>query len=533
MRNPSPVEPDVETLIIGTGFAGLGMAIRMQAEGFSDFILIEKEPEVGGTWFVNTYPGCACDVQSHMYSFSFEPNPDWSREFATQPEILRYLRHCADKHELRPKIRFNTQAIGASYDETLCLWRVELARTEDVDRYLSLRGLKPGDTPPKDDPERPKTRIVTARVVVSAMGGLSTPAYPALEGLERFKGKTFHSQRWDHDYDLSGKRVAVIGTGASAIQFMPAIRPKVARVDLYQRSAPWIMPKPDRVITKAERWLHRALPATRVARRAALYVALESRALAFVVNPRFMRFGELPARLYLRSQVKDPALRKKITPDYAMGCKRVLLSNDWYHAVQQPNVDVVTDGIREVREHSIVDAQGREREVDAIIFGTGFRIADLIPRGVIQGRGGKDVVDGFRYGPEAYKGTTIAGCPNLFLLIGPNTGLGHNSIIYMIESQVQYVLGALKAMREKRLVELEVRKNVQTTFNDELQARSHGTIWEEGGCTSYYLDPVTGRNIAVWPDFTFKFRHLTRRFDLENYHGRAKANLPLAAATVP
>ncbi|MFT3923761.1 MAG: NAD(P)/FAD-dependent oxidoreductase [Myxococcales bacterium] len=533
MRTPSPAEPDVETLIIGTGFAGLGMAIRLQSEGFSDFVLIEKEPEIGGTWFVNTYPGCACDVQSHMYSFSFEPNPNWSREFASQPEILAYLKRCTEKYGLRPKIRFSTQAVGASYDEALCLWRVELARTEDVDRYLAQRGLKPGDTPPRDDPERPKTRVITARVVISAMGGLSTPAYPALEGLERFKGKTFHSQRWDHGYDLTGKRVAVIGTGASAIQFVPAIQPKAGRIDVYQRSAPWIMPKPDRAISKAERWLHRKLPATRLARRAALYAALESRAVAFVVDPRLMRFGEIPARIFRRLQVKDPALMRKVTPDYEMGCKRVLLSNDWYPALQKPNVDLITSGIREVREHSIVDAEGNEREVDAIIYGTGFRIADLIPRGVIVGRGGRDVVDGFRYGPEAYKGSSIAGCPNLFLLIGPNTGLGHNSIVYMIESQVQYVLGALKAMREGGLAELEVRHSVQTQFNDELQARSHGTIWEEGGCSSYYLDPQSGRNIAVWPDFTFKFRWLTRRFDLENYQGRAKANLPLAVAAVP
>lgn len=529
--------PDHEVLIIGTGFAGLGMAIQLKKAGFDSFTLLEKERDVGGTWLVNNYPGCACDVQSHMYSFSFEPNPDWSREFATQPEILAYLRRCADKYALRPRVQFNTQAISASYDEEACVWHVRIADAEQVGAFMAARDIKPGDALPVSDAAFPATRVVTARVVVSGMGGLSTPAYPNLKGLKSFQGKTFHSQRWDHDYDLQGKRVAVIGTGASAIQFVPEIQAKVGRLDLYQRTPPWIFPKPDRQITAKERWWFRNVPVTRLARRLKLYTLLESRAIAFVVNPKLTKQAEKFALSYLRRRISDPVLREKVTPKYAMGCKRVLMSKNWYPAISQPNVDVITTGIREVRESSVVDQDGVEREVDAIIFGTGFRISELVPRGVIQGRNGVDLIDSWTHGPEAYKGTTVAGFPNMFLLVGPNTGLGHNSIVYMIEAQVSYVMDALKHMRDKGLREIEVRRVAQDKFNEELQKKSKATVWETGGCSSYYLHPETGKNIAVWPDFTFRFRWATRRFDVANYHlskhgykARNKAAKPLADA---
>jgi cyclohexanone monooxygenase len=509
--------PDVDVLIIGTGFAGLGLAIQLQKSGFHDFLLVEKEPDIGGTWLVNQYPGCACDVQSHMYSFSFEPNPDWTREFASQPEILAYLKRCTDKHQLRPRIRFETQAVGAHYDEAEHLWRVKLANARAVDAQLAQHGLKPGEHLPAQFTMQLDTQQLTARIVVSAMGGLSTPAYPELPGLARFRGEVFHSQRWRHDLDLSGKRVAVVGTGASAIQFVPELQRKVAQLDLYQRTAAWVLPKPDRKIGELERGVLRSVPGARLLRRLALYTQLESRALAFVHRPELLAVAERFARLYVRSQVKDRALRKKLTPSYALGCKRVLMSNDWFRAVTQPNVDVITSGIRELTEHGVIDAEGRERPADAIVFGTGFRINDLVPRGLIHGRRGRDLVDTWQHGPEAYKGTTIAGFPNLFILVGPNTGLGHNSIIYMIESQIRYVLGALTQMRAERLVELEVEHEAQQRFNQDLQRRSEGTVFTSGGCASYYLDPNSGRNIAVWPDFTFMFRLATRRFDAGNY----------------
>jgi cation diffusion facilitator CzcD-associated flavoprotein CzcO len=517
--------PDYQVLILGTGFAGIGTAIQLQKAGFTDFALIEKEADVGGTWFVNTYPGCACDVQSHMYSFSFEPNPDWSREFSPQPEILAYLRRCADKYQVRPRVQFETQAVGATYDERNSLWRVKLADARAVERYLQLRGLKPGDPLPENDPEQPAHRWLTARVVVSGMGGLSTPSYPTLPGLDGFRGKTFHSQRWDHDYELSGKRVAVIGTGASAIQFVPEIQPRLAKLDLYQRTPPWILPKPDRAISKPERWSYRNLPGLRLARRAALYAMLESRAIAFAIDPRLFKLAEPLARLYLKQQVPDKALRKKLLPSYSMGCKRVLMSNDWYKTLTRPNVEVIDSGIREVRAHSVVDKQGVERPVDAIIFGTGFRVHDVIPRGIIRGRGARDLVDTWPQGPEAYKGTTAAGFPNLFFLLGPNTGLGHNSVVFMIEAQIHYIVQALSHMRAHDLAEIEVKREAQAEFNASLVERSKGTVWTEGGCSSYYLHPVSGKNVAVWPDFTFKFAAATRHFDAHNYSVRSSSAL--------
>jgi cyclohexanone monooxygenase len=523
---------DYEVLIIGSGFAGLGMAIQLDKAGFPDFALIEKEDEVGGTWRVNDYPGCACDIPSHMYSFSFEGNPDWSRDFATQPEILAYLRRCAEKYGVRSRIQFGTQMVGLAYDEDACLWSVQLAKASEVRRFMQERGLKPGDALPVDDPDMPTIRTVRARVVVSGMGALSTPAFPKVKGLESFKGHAFHSQQWDHAYDLAGKRVAVIGTGASAIQFVPRILPTVARLDVYQRTPPWILPKADEAIPASLRRLYRSFPLARQLRRLMIYLGLESRAIALAFLPVLVRAAEAYARHHLRKEVSDPVLRAKLTPDYALGCKRVLLTNDWLQTLTRPNVDVVTSGISEVREHSIVDSGGVERPVDAIIYGTGFRIQDLVPRGLVKGRGGADLVDGWTRGPEAYKGTTIAGFPNLFWLLGPNTGLGHNSVVYMIESQIHYVVQAMRTMRDRDLVELEVERAAQQRFNAGLERRGGHTVWTRGGCRSYYLNPETGRNFAIWPGFTFTFRSITRSFDAANYRQRRRvaASYPLEAS---
>jgi cyclohexanone monooxygenase len=397
---------------------------------------------------------------------------------------------------------------------------VRLARTADIQRFLEAKGLRAGEWPDLADPALPVARTVRARVVVSAMGGLSTPAYPALKGLERFQGRTFHSQQWDHGYDLRGKRVAVVGTGASAIQFVPQIQPKVGKLDVYQRTAPWVLPKGDRPIPPWLRRVYRAAPVTRKARRLGIYTWLESRAVALALEPRLVRVAEAYARFWLRRQVPDPALRRKLTPDYALGCKRVLLTNDWLPALTQPNVDVVTSSIAEVREHSIVDAAGVERPVDAIIFGTGFKVTTPLPRGAVAGRDGADLAKVWESAPEAYKGTCVAGFPNLFLLVGPNVGLGHNSIIYMIESQVRYVVDALRTMREKKLAEIEVERHAQDAFNAVLQERSKHTVWLDGGCNSYYVDPNTGRNVAIWPGFTFHFRWITRAFDAASYRLR-------------
>ncbi len=480
---------DYEVVIVGSGFSGLGMAIRLKQSGQHSFVVLEQADEVGGTWRDNHYPGCACDVQSHLYSFSFEPNPDWSRMYASQPEILAYQRHCADKYRIRPHIRFNAAVQSACWDDEQGLWRVRTGAGETL----------------------------TARSMVSAIGGLSRPAYPAIRGLNRFQGPAFHSQQWDHGCDLRGKRVAVIGTGASAIQFVPQIAPRVKELKLFQRTAPWVLPKPDRAISRRERLLFRLLPQTQRAVRKAIYWHLETTAAGFTINPRLMKLAERWGRQHIRRHIQDPALRARVTPDFTPGCKRILLSNDYYPALARDNVEVVCDGIQEVRAHSIVTADGVEHEVDVLIFGTGFQATDPIGPLELRGRNGLNLRDYFSArGTQAYLGTMMSGFPNLFLLLGPNTGLGHNSIIYMIESQVQLVLDTLRTMRRRGLRSVEPRPDRQAAYNEELQDRLAGTVWSQGGCKSWYMDE-TGRNVTLWPGFTWQFRRLTRRFQIEAY----------------
>ena len=491
----APVSPPSATrhckvAIIGTGFSGLGMAIRLKQAGEHDFLLFEKEAGVGGTWRVNNYPGCGCDVQSHLYSFSFEQNPDWTRMFAKQPEIQGYLEGCWSKYRLQNHTQLNTDITRLAWDEQQELWQIS-------DRA--------GNS-------------YTAQFVVSGMGALSTPSIPALKGLGDFTGKIFHSQQWDHSYDLTGKRVAVIGTGASSIQFVPQIQKQVSQLDLYQRTAPWIMPKPDRAISERERNRFKHFPLLQKLWRGAIYALLESRVIGFAMLPKVMTLAQKVGKWYINKQIKDPVLRAKVTPDYLMGCKRVLISNDYFPALTQPNVDLITDGIEEIRSGSILTVDGKEREIDAIIFGTGFTPSDPLPRGVVFGRGGVDLLDTWPEGPQAYKGTLTAGFPNLFFLMGPNTGLGHNSMVYMIESQIHYVLGALKLVGEQELQSLEVKQAAQDQFNGKLQGSLGNTVWNAGGCTSWYLHPVSGRNCTVWPGFTWRFRLLTRNFDPAAYH---------------
>ena len=507
----------ISVLIIGSGFAGLGMAIQLQKAGIQDFQIVEKGEDVGGTWRENHYPGCACDVQSHLYSFSFEPNPGWSRMFSPQPEIWDYLRGCARKYELLPKISMNTQVVSAVFDEAAGLWQVQVADGAAMTHYLRSKGLHLGDALDITDPELPPRRTLTTHVLVSAMGGLSVPAYPSIKGLESFTGKSFHSQDWDHQYDFKNKRVAVIGTGASAIQFVPQIQPQVAKLDLYQRTPPWLMPKLDWKMSRLEKWLFRRLPLVQRLYRYVIYGLREFTVLAFAVHPRLMKLPERAARGHIRRQIRNPELREKVTPKFTFGCKRVLLSNDYYPALDQPNVDVITTGIREVRANSIVTTDGIERPLDAIIFGTGFKVSDPLPRGAIIGRNGVDMLDAWKDGPEAYKGTTVAGFPNLFMLVGPNVGLGHSSMIYMIESQVRYVMDALRVMRENGGKFVDVKPTALAEYNARLQEKHKTAIWNVGGCTSWYRHP-NGKNVALWPGFTWQFRRATRRFDAEVYN---------------
>ena len=493
---------DVDVAILGSGFSGLGMAIRLLQEGFEDFVVLERGDDVGGTWHYNTYPGCACDVPSHLYSFSFAPNPDWSHTYSPQAEIRDYLRRCADEFGVRPYVRLGHEVTSAEWDEDERRWRVATSR---------------GD--------------FSARVLVSGMGPLTEPKVPDIPGLDEFEGETFHSARWNHDYDLRGKRVASIGTGASAIQYVPAIQPQVEQLHVFQRTPPWIAPHSNRPIRGWERRLYRALPALQRLVRAGIYATRETLVLGFVKQPRLMKVVEQVARRHMRRYISDPELIRKVTPDYTIGCKRILPSNHWYRTLTEPNVELVTDGVKEVRPRSIVSADGVEREVDAIVFGTGFHVTDMPAARHVRGRHGRLLSEDWEHGPRAYLGTAASGYPNLFLLLGPNTGLGHSSMVYMIESQIQYVVDALRTMRERGLETVEVRPAAVDRYNAELEAKMSDTVWSTG-CASWYLDD-TGRNATQWPDWTWRFRQRTARFDASDYLVRtplpAPERVPVAA----
>ena len=493
----------VRVAVIGSGFAGIGTAVALQREGIEDFVLLERADSVGGTWRDNTYPGCACDVPSHLYSFSFAPNPDWSHVFSRQPEIRAYLERVTDEFGVRPHVHTGTDLLAGTWDDEAMLWRLETSKGR-----------------------------LTADVVVSGCGGLVEPAYPDVPGVERFTGPAFHSARWDHEVDLTGKRVAVVGTGASAIQFVPEIQKVAAKVVVFQRTPPWIVPRHDRVISDTERALFRRAPALQAAARNGIYWLRELNLLSFTKGGFLRTAAEKEARKNLEGAISDPELRAKLTPDYVIGCKRVLLSNTYYPALAQPHVDVVTTGVSEVREHSVVDGDGVEHEVDVIVYGTGFRVMDIPVAHRLVGREQHTLADEWtKTGAEAHRGTTVAGFPNLFLLLGPNTALGHSSVVPMIEAQITYVMQALKALRAHDATALEVRRSAQDAYNAGLQQQLDTTVWNQGGCRAWYRD-ANGKNFTLWPTHTFTFRRQTRRFDAEAYELRVPATTrPRTAAS--
>ncbi|MFV3306753.1 flavin-containing monooxygenase [Pseudomonas sp. NY15181] len=487
MTNTSPGSAAVRVLIIGAGFAGLGLAIRLKQAGIDDFLILEKAGDVGGCWRENRYPGAACDVPSHLYSFSFEPKADWSRKFAPQAEILDYARHCADKYGLRERIRFHREVSAASFDEVAGEWRVTCTNGE------ALR----------------------AQSLVCALGQLSRPLIPHLPGIERFQGKAFHSAQWDAEAPLEGRRVAVVGTGASAIQFVPQIAPKVAELLLFQRSAAYVIPKPDRPYADWERRLKARLPWLQRLDRGLKYVQHEARALAFTVFPPLMKMMRLSFHRHLHRGIPDAGLRARLEPDYPLGCKRILISNDYYPALARSNVKLVDTGICEVTEDAIVTRDGQRHPVDTIIYGTGFAATEFLAPMRVQGLGGRELNQAWKDGAEAYKGISVSGFPNLFILYGPNTNLGHNSIIYMLESQFPYVLGCLQRIRREGLKYLDVKPQVQQRFNQHLQHELRHTIWERG-CNSWYKT-ASGRNTVNWPGFTFRYRQQTRQPEFADY----------------
>ncbi len=476
----------VHIAILGTGFSGLGMAIELRRHGYTDFVVIERKEDMGGTWHDNTYPGCACDIPSHLYSFSFAPNPNWSRWYSPQHEIQAYLRDCAQRFGVLPYIQWKCELLEARWHEQEQRWYLKTSQGNLVSDILILGN-----------------------------GPLSEPTLPAIRGIEQFEGELIHTARWKPKYDLRGKRVAVIGTGASAIQLVPQIQPLVSSLTLFQRTPAWIVPRGDHPISVQQQQSFRRFPLLQRLVRAQIYWLRELNALGLLYQASILKLGMRIAHQHLARQVLDPVLREKLTPRYTMGCKRVLVSDDFYPTLTRPNVELVIEHIREIRPHSIVTDDGKKYEIDVLICATGFHVTDTHLPNCIYGRGGESLAASWYKGIHAYLGTSVANFPNLFLLIGPNTGLGHNSMIFMLESQLAYLLDCLRTMKRRKLQAVEVRADVENAYNAELQRRMGRTVWKSG-CASWYLD-AQGRNTTLWPGFTFEFRRRTRHFNVEHY----------------
>ncbi|WP_250655836.1 flavin-containing monooxygenase [Alkalimarinus coralli] len=480
---------EYDVIILGSGFSGLCMAIKLKEAGINSYLILEKANEVGGTWRENTYPGCACDVQSHLYSYSFEGNPDWSKSYAGWEEIQNYILHCTQKYQLRSSIRFNSEVSAAKFDEANARWNIG---TTDGKHYR-------------------------AKAFVMGSGPLHVPAIPNIKGLDTFKGKVFHSAQWDHSYDLKDKNVVSIGTGGSAIQYVPEIAPDVKRLYVFQRTPAWVLPRNERSYSNVEKQLFKRIPLLRKLHRARLYLTNEMRVLP-IYRPALARSLSRFAKWHIKSSLNDASLVEKMTPNYTIGCKRVLISNKYYPTFNRDNVELVTDGIAEIKEHSIITKDGKERPADAIILGTGF-IADprLYMKGFeVTGLNGRSLLKQWEKGAESYLGINVSGFPNLFQLVGPNTGLGHNSIILMIESQVHYIIESLKLLKKKNARYMNLHQDALESFNQEIAEGLENTVWSSG-CNSWYAQE-DGKNFTIWPGTTMKYRARTRHVVAENYH---------------
>lgn len=473
-------------VIVGAGFGGLGLGIRLKQAGVDDFVILERTADLGGTWSRNTYPGAACDVPSTLYSYSFAPNPGWSRKYGTQPEILGYLRATAEAYGVTAHLRYDTEVLGAVFDEETCRWQLSTSQ---------------GD--------------LTCDLLVSAVGAFAEAKYPDLPGIDSFQGTAFHTLHWNHAHDLTGERVAIIGTGATAVQVIPEVREVAREVQVYQRTPPWIVPRLDRAITGVERLAFRAVPLTQRVTRSAWYAGIESFGLPGFVSTRFRHPFEALGRLQLRRQVPDPTLRRALTPDYMIGCKRAIFSDSYYPALTQPNVQVITAGIREVRPHGIVSDDGVERAVDTIVFATGFTATPRLSA-VVKGTDGRSIDDVYRERPQSYLGAANAGFPNMFTVLGPFGAAGNQSAVFMIEGQLDYIVDAVGRIRRDGIRRVEVRREVQDAFVDQVHARSRRGTWLGGGCTSYYTND-RGENSGLYPNWSFEYRRRTRRWDAESY----------------
>ena len=474
--------------IIGTGFGGLGMAIKLKQAGHDDFVILEKGASSGGCWRENSYPGAACDVPSLLYSFSFEPKTDWSRAFAPQPEIEAYLKHCENKYGLSNNIQFDSEVVTAIFNAETGRWLLTTAGGQQI----------------------------SARIFISACGQLSQPATPPLKGIENFTGKVMHSARWDHGHSLKGKKVAVIGTGASAIQFVPQIAKDVESLHVLQRSAPYILPKPDRAYSEKEKARFQSSPLWQKLCRLGIYLSHESRLLGFTFLQSAMGAARAKCAKHMKKTITDPILRQKFTPNYPIGCKRILISNNYYQAFNQDNVSLETDAIDTITSQGIKLKDGREIEADTLIYGTGFKATEFLTPMEVTGLEGKILNQEWHKGAEAYLGITVKDFPNFFMLYGPNTNLGHSSIVYMLESQIQYILAAVDTLTKDKVKYLDVREQSQAQFNQRVQSQLKNTVWEKG-CVSWYKNDA-GKNTVNWPDFTFIYRKQTRQLNLNDYH---------------
>jgi cation diffusion facilitator CzcD-associated flavoprotein CzcO len=467
---------EVEVAIAGAGFGGLCMAVQLQKAGIHNFLILEKKAEVGGAWRDNHYPGAACDVQSHMYSYSFETKSDWTKRYAPWNEIQQYILDTVEKYKLRPKIHFNQEVVSAVFNEGIGKWVIKTAGGETI----------------------------MARHWVLASGPLHVPAIPEIKGLEGFKGKVMHSADWDHRYDLTGKKVASIGTGGSAIQYVPEIAPKVGQLHVFQRTPAWVIPRDERSYSALRKWTFKYVPGARTLHRWRCYWTNESR-LWPILNPWMAKIGEGLLKKFISYQVKDPALVKRLTPDYTLGCKRILISNKWYPTFNRANVELVSDGIREITPDGIVTKDGKERKLDCIILGTGFIVDPRIYMKSFEMRGlnGHTVQEDWKTSPTSYLGITTSNYPNMYQLVGPHTGLGHNSIIFMIEAQVNYIIKCMKLVKDKGVDYIDVKPQAMTRFLGEMTQALQGTVWSSG-CKSWY-QTADGINFAIWPKSTWRY----------------------------
>ena len=482
------IKKNTKVAIIGAGFGGLATAIQLLKRGIKDFVILEKASDVGGTWRENQYPGAACDVQSHMYSLSFAPKSDWTKRYAEAPEIFQYIQDLIQEYDLKKFIKFDTEVISTRFDEQAHGWEISIKNQN----------------------------ALHCQFLIFASGPLHIPQIPKIKGIEKFKGEVFHSSSWNHAYDLNGKRVASIGTGGSAIQYIPEIAPKTKQLYVFQRTAAWVIPRDERAYNALDKKLFAQYDWFRKLHRARLYWSNESRVVP-IVKPQMMRLGQKLAEAFIRFQVKDKEIAKKLTPDYTMGCKRILVSNRYFPTFNRKNVELVTDSIQEITENAIVTKDGQVREIDCLIYGTGF-ITD--PRIYLKdfkcyGENGIELKEAWKEGAESYYGISTKGFPNLFQLLGPNTVLGHNSVIFMIESQVNYILQLIEAVEKSKTKAIVVKDVVQEEFNRKIQEKFAGTVWQSG-CVSWYQQEG-GKNFSLWPSYTWKYWLETKNANLADY----------------